>query len=296
MCGKPLIITIGNIKYTIETQVCRLPKSFCNNIVKNNMDYLTTLKLKQNNNFDMSILNKLNLNEHDMYIINKLEQQICENYIKNLKQHDIHTVMIISLTNIETGEITKYKHTLTQQNKNFNIEPTLTESLLGKTTETAKVIKITDNLYISGHSWISEIDLYREETREFKFYELNYDTTLGYYVGVDPNTGLEFHMKNITLEDKANNVIIDNLQNNRIQQVDITSMYYPSDDLVAYKLLKLGVYSDLFNIINNKDMVNNLESTLSDNYNYNYDLQEIKNNISHNIESHENENKPKDEL
>ncbi len=291
MCGNP-IIKIGNKIYEYKSTVYYLSRVDCRNLRIQSKEYLANLK---QNNFDMSIpTNTTVSNSKNLFTINKFEKLILENYSDNGIQHIMHPVIIISLTDIVTGQTITRKHTITSKDKDFNTEPTLTESLLGKTTMTANVIKITDNLYISGHSWISEIALDNEETRDLNFYELNYDASLGYYVGFDSKTGKNIEVKNLTLDalNKANNIIINNLQNNQIQQVDITSMYYPSDDLVAYKLLKSGIYSDLSNIINNKDMVNNLENTLSENYNS--DLKEIKSNISNNIEYHEN--KPKDEL
>lgn len=292
-----MFIKIGNKIYLYNAKAYYLPRIECQNIFKYRLKYLD---IKQKNiinaNYEMPNLNTNDFKE--LLFVNDSERQILENCINNLHQHVMHPVIIVYLKDIETGKLIKRMHTMTHNGKDFKIEPTLTESVLGKTTKTANVIKITDTLYVSAHSWISEIDLIRDETQNFKYQELSYDPSLGYYVGLDTVTGKKIHISNLNLDgfNKVNNVIINNLQNQN-KLVDITAMFYTSDDIVASKLLQSGIYLDESNIINKKNEIKEMENILSARYNFN--LKEIQKSIIDNKEvfdTNKNDKKPEEEL
>lgn len=293
-----MFIKIGDKIYLYNAKACYLPRIECQNILKYRFKYLD---IKQKNiinaNYEMPNLKTYDLKE--LLFVNDSERQILENCINNLRQHVMHPVIIVYLKDIETGELITRMHTMTHNGKAFKIEPTLTESVLGKTTMTANVIKITDTLYVSAHGWISEIDLIRDETKSLKFQELSYDPSLGYYVGLDTLTGKKIHISNLTLDgfNKVNNIIIDNLQNQN-KLVDITAMFYTSDDIVASKLLQSGIYLDESNIINKKNEIKEMENILSARYNFN--IQEIQKSIIDNKEifdtNKNDKKKPEDEL
>ena len=295
-----MFIKIGNKIYLYNAKAYYLPRIECQNIFKYRLKYLD---IKQKNiinaNYEMPNLPNLNTNDFkELLFVNDSERQILENCINNLHQHVMHPVIIVYLKDIETGKVIMLMHTMTHNGKDFKIEPTLTESVLGKTTKTANVIKITDTLYVSAHSWISEIDLIRDETQNFKYQELSYDPSLGYYVGLDTVTGKKIHISNLTLDsfNKVNNVIINNLQNQN-KLVDITAMFYTSDDIVASKLLQSGIYLDESNIINKKNEIKEMENILSARYNFN--LKEIQKSIIDNKEvfdTNKNDKKPEEEL
>jgi hypothetical protein len=114
------------------------------------------------------------------------------------------------------------------------------ESLYGKQIKYYKTIKVTDNLYITSHSYITQVrsnDIYQNEfgidlepkalKKEGQFYKFSNGVKLQNLT--DSNIEL---LLNKIAED------INERDLTEIPKVDITAQAYPDDTLYAYKLLK----------------------------------------------------------
>lgn len=100
-------------------------------------------------------------------------------------------------------------------------------------------------MYITKHYWICDIDSDRLETKNLKLEKAYYDEDLDCYITVDKYSGKLLKVTNVTLQrhHQLDDVVINDLLKHN-KQLDITSMVYPSDQLLAYKLLKSGYFSN----------------------------------------------------
>ena len=235
-------------------------------------DWLLKSKYHLNyNNQEFSITNKLkqhNLDSSEFVKLLKItdsEYKILENCMYNWHLHFSHPIFLVNIIDVKTGEVIKRMYTLTSKPYDITVVETLTLSYFNITDKTCKVIKVNEGLYVTGHSWISDIDLNRNETNQLDFQEFYYDIEKGYYVGVDKYSGKVWDVKNLTLDNikKLNNIISKELLLK--DQLDITLMVYPVDDLFSYKLLKSGIYN---NNIYNEIAKNNIENMLSDHFKF----------------------------
>lgn len=261
------IIVINGKKYLYEYKAAFIGKNKCEEFLLSSQFYFSAKKQ------ELPLYRKKQLEEYnldnskfkELLKISDSEYKILEHCLYNWHLHFKHPIFLVNVTDLNSGEVIKRMYTLTSKPYDIKIKETLTESYFNISGKTCKVIKVNEGLYVTGHSWICDINLNSEETSQLDLQELHYDVEKGYYVGLDKYDGTVWNVKNLTLDSikKLNNIISKDLINT--QQLDVTAMMYPADDLFVYKLLKSGIYN---NNIYDENEKNNIENILSDHFKY----------------------------
>jgi hypothetical protein len=237
----PEIKIIKGIEYKISTKIV-----YCNRG--------EVLNLRNNNNnfcYSMRYSNKLSTAEYN----------IIQSYNNNFKIHLLHSFISLSKTNITTGHITTILYPITSSPNIINYAKTL----INQKEEICEVEKIAESLYIAKNGLIIDFDQLQEKTATLKFHEMIYDDEKDCYVGIKNDKVWNFNNLTAANLKKINTLLFKELSTKSIPKRDITSMVYPEHDLLAYKLLKSGIYS------NNEYTLDDIENevfTLSDKYKY----------------------------
>jgi hypothetical protein len=129
-------------------------------------------------------------------------------------------------------EIQEYLLPITSSQNKVTILPSLTESLLGENEKIYNVIKIMDNLYITSHSLIINVD-----SSKLEFESLKYDEKKAYYVDSDNKDFINLTKKNLEkmCQDIVNRL---DLMDTKIEKIDITTSGDLKNDVVGLKYLE----------------------------------------------------------
>ena len=247
MCHIIKIIEIEGKKYAYESRIERLSRSQCDIVLNKASIFFDSKRQNSSSNFFDNLeleLQQKGLKDSNFKSLLKLsdyEYNILKNCMYNWHLHFTHSFFVVYLTDLMTGKAIKRVYTITTKSHDITKKKTLIE----EADTYHKVTKIADNLYITNHGWICDIDSARLETKNLEFQQSYYDEDLDCYVTVDKYSGKLLKVTNVTLQrhKQLDDLVINKLLKNN-EQLDITSMLYTSDQLLAYKLLKSGFFSN----------------------------------------------------
>ena len=190
-------------------------------------------------------MSKANCNKHfflqksyvlELYnkkIITKMEKDHAIAFLNKWKIDCSHSFAFVTKYDEINNTIKEYYFAITKSSKDVTIIKSLSENYFGEKSQTFKVLKINDNLYITSHSLIQNVNL-----TELKFGELKYDPAKDCYVDMDNSKITAF--ENLTKEnvDKMGQYIIDYIESTDIKKVDISNAGDIINDVVALKYLE----------------------------------------------------------
>ena len=170
-------------------------------------------------------------------IIKSEDMTVTREAFKDWYQHMQHPAAIVELYDEKSKQYSEIVFNLTSKASDISIKPSIIT--IGNKPKNYKVIKISENLYITSHSLVTDINEvdHDPERRSIEYEELKYDTTKKYYVGAK-------QYENLTQENTEGiiEVIKQELQKENHEKVDMTSHIHSEDMFIASKLLELKSY------------------------------------------------------
>ena len=181
----------------------------------------------------------------DLQYINNYIRQACMPNMKEWSKHYQHPVVKVTWYDNVLKEYTQSYFTLTKSDSNIIIEPSLIDLFFNEMGETRGIIKISDTLYISGHSWISECPE-TELGNLIKLNKLTFDSNKGHYVYENFNTSYKKSYETITEETTKllKEILEKKFSNNDIPQINLTNHINLEESLFMYQLLQLKAYEE----------------------------------------------------
>lgn len=152
----------------------------------------------------------------------------------------MHPVVQVKVYDENTKTYTHLHYNITRQSDDVTVVPSIVESYYGIKHQTYQTIKVTDELYVTSHNFITQIqknNVYQKELKlDLELKSLPNDVNNKYYCRENGEP-----LKNLTSENELLllKVIQKELINrdvNEVPKADITSHLYIEESLLSYKM------------------------------------------------------------
>ena len=172
----------------------------------------------------------------DLYkknIITENERDHALSFLNKWKIDCSHSFAYIKKYDTFTNAVIEFYFGITKSENDVTIVKPLSNHFLGEKDQKYQVIKITDNLYITSHSLIPNINL-----TELKLQELHYDSLKNYYFDIDASNSnnpkiTEFSNLSSENVEKMVKIIIQHIESTEIKKVDISNAENLVNDVAA---------------------------------------------------------------